>query len=68
MKLQVGGVLMDVALGSQCQCLQHVIALNADAKSAMLMGEIAHRAVVTPDMDQLLGCGILAPLAQPQKS
>lgn len=54
-KLQMGGVLMDVSLGSHCQCLQHVVAMNVDAKSAMLMGDIAHRAVVTPDMDQLLG-------------
>lgn len=46
---------MDVSLGSQCQCLQHVVAMNVEAKSAMLVGEIGHRAVVTPDVDQLLG-------------
>lgn len=55
-KLQMGQVLMDVSLGSKCQCLQHVIAMNVEAQSAMLMGEIAHRAIVTPDMNQLLGC------------
>ena len=56
-KLQMGGVLMDVSLGSQCQCLQHVVAVNVDARSAMLVGEIGHRATVTPDIDQLLGWG-----------
>ncbi len=54
-KLQMGGVLMDVSLGSQCMSAQHLMAVNVEGKSAMIVGEVAHRAVCTPDMDQLLG-------------
>ena len=54
-KLQLGGVLMDVSLGSQCMSAQHLMAVNVEGKSAMIVGEVAHRAVCTPDMDQLLG-------------
>jgi hypothetical protein len=54
-KLQMGGVLMDVSLGSKCLCAQHLMAVNVEGKSAMIVGEVAHRAVCTPDMDQLLG-------------
>ena len=53
-KMQIGDVLLDVALGSQCQCFQQVVALNLESRSAMTLGEIQHKAVCTPDMDQLL--------------
>lgn len=57
MKLQMGGVLMDVAPGSSCQAVQQCLCLNTAAQTAMKLAEIGHRVVVTPSMDQLLRSG-----------
>ncbi len=51
---------MDVSLGSMCQSVQQCVAVNLQARSAMLMSEIEQRAVVTPSMDQLLRSGLSA--------
>lgn len=53
-KLQMGGVLMDVSLGSKSQTVQHCLGIDMAGKSAKQLAHIEHRAIVTPDMGQLL--------------
>uniref|UniRef100_A0A0A9D189 DNA binding protein n=1 Tax=Arundo donax TaxID=35708 RepID=A0A0A9D189_ARUDO len=54
-KMKVGDTLYDVSAGSNCMFVQEVAAINTREKHCCTLGEISKRAVVTPDIDNLLG-------------
>eukprot|EP00877_Chromochloris_zofingiensis_P012693 jgi/Chrzof1/7678/Cz02g32190.t1 len=53
-KLQIGGVLLDVSSGMPCLVRQDVAAINHEAGHCVLLGAIEQRAVVCPDVWQLM--------------
>ncbi|CAN6278664.1 unnamed protein product [Urochloa humidicola] len=54
-KMTIGDVLFDVSAGSNCMFPQDVAVINTRAKHCCGLGEIEKRAIVTPDIDSLLG-------------
>ncbi|CAN6272817.1 unnamed protein product [Urochloa humidicola] len=54
-KMTLGDVLFDVSAGSNCMFPQDVVAINTREKHCCGLGEIEKRAIVTPDIDSLLG-------------
>ncbi|CAL4887664.1 unnamed protein product [Urochloa decumbens] len=54
-KMTLGDVLFDVSAGSNCMFPQDVAAINTREKHCCSIGEIEKRAIVTPDIDSLLG-------------
>eukprot|EP00798_Chlamydomonas_sp_ICE-L_P016352 gene16352-22552_t len=54
MKLQLGGVLMDVSVGTESSQRQDVAAINSQAGHCVLLGEVGQRLVVSPDVMQLM--------------
>ncbi|XP_062225481.1 uncharacterized protein LOC133924110 isoform X2 [Phragmites australis] len=54
-KMKIGDTLYDVSAGSNCMFVQEVAAINTRDKHCCTLGEISKRAVVTPDIDYLLG-------------
>lgn len=53
-KLQIGDVLLDVTAGVPCVTRQDVAAVNASAKMLVNLGPVTQRAVVCPDVWQLM--------------
>ncbi|QSL64823.1 hypothetical protein MERGE_002126 [Pneumocystis wakefieldiae] len=50
-----GGIEMNVSLGSNCEFLQDIVAVDyKNNKKAWLMGRIKQKFIVTPDIEQLL--------------
>ncbi|KAL6650697.1 hypothetical protein ACP70R_009622 [Stipagrostis hirtigluma subsp. patula] len=56
-KMKIGEALFDVSAGSNCMFAQEVAAINTREKHCCTMGEVSKRAVVTPDIDYMLGSG-----------
>nr|CAB3446701.1 unnamed protein product [Digitaria exilis] len=54
-KMTLGDVLFDVSAGSSCMFAQEVAAINTKEKHCCGLGELGKRAVVTPDVNSLLG-------------
>lgn len=53
-KLQMGDVLLDVAAGTPCQFRQDVAAINVNHGQFVFLGDVAQRAVCSPNIDQLI--------------
>lgn len=53
-KMQIGDVLLDVSPGVPCVTRQEVAAINASAKMLVNLGPVTQRAVVCPDVWQLM--------------
>ncbi|WIA30337.1 hypothetical protein OEZ86_000424 [Tetradesmus obliquus] len=56
-KMQIGDVLLDVTAGLPCVTRQDVAAVNTSSKHLVQLGPIAQRAVVCPDVWQLMAEG-----------
>lgn len=56
-KMKIGDALFDVSSGSNCMFAQEVAVINTREKHCCTVGEISKRAVITPDIDYLLGSG-----------
>ncbi|OEL38456.1 hypothetical protein BAE44_0000524 [Dichanthelium oligosanthes] len=54
-KMKIGDTLFDVSSGSNCKFVQEVAAINTREKHCCTVGEISKRAVITPDIDYMLG-------------
>ncbi|TVU15726.1 hypothetical protein EJB05_39264, partial [Eragrostis curvula] len=54
-KMKIGDTIYDVSAGSNCMFVQEVAAMNIREKHCCTLGEVSKRAVVTPDIDYLLG-------------
>ncbi|CAL5027801.1 unnamed protein product [Urochloa decumbens] len=54
-KMKIGDTIFDVSSGSNCKFVQEVAAMNIREKHCCAVGEINKRAVITPDVDYLLG-------------
>ncbi|KAK3150846.1 hypothetical protein QOZ80_3AG0238550 [Eleusine coracana subsp. coracana] len=54
-KMKIGDTLYNVSAGSNCMFVQEVAAMNIREKHCCTLGEVSKRAVVTPDIDYLLG-------------
>nr|CAB3484358.1 unnamed protein product [Digitaria exilis] len=54
-KMKIGDTLFDVSSGSNCKFVQEVAAMNTREKHCCTVGEISKRAVITPNIDSLLG-------------
>lgn len=54
-KMKIGDALYDVSAGSDCMFVQEVAAINTRENHCCTLGEVSKRAVVTPDIDYLLG-------------
>ncbi|KAL2606509.1 hypothetical protein GLYMA_09G230700v4 [Glycine max] len=52
-KLKLGETLLDVSPGSNCRCVQDVMAVNTAQKQCCNLGEISKRVVVVPDLDSI---------------
>ncbi|KAF6258316.1 hypothetical protein COO60DRAFT_1252076, partial [Scenedesmus sp. NREL 46B-D3] len=55
--MQIGDVLLDVTAGLPCVTRQDVAAVNTSSKHLVQLGPIAQRAVVCPDVWQLMADG-----------
>jgi DNA-directed RNA polymerase III subunit RPC4 len=53
--LKSSRLIVQVSVGSNCMFVQEVAAMNTREKHCCTLGEISKRAVVTPDIDYLLG-------------
>ncbi|ERN09518.1 hypothetical protein AMTRI_Chr09g32760 [Amborella trichopoda] len=53
-KLKIGDTLFNVSPGSKCEFAQEVAAINTRDRQYCVLGEINKRAIVTPDIDDLL--------------
>eukprot|EP00775_Hariotina_reticulata_P010942 gene10942-11096_t len=53
-KLQIGDILLDVTAGLPCVARQDVVALNSHGKALVQLGPVSQRAVVCPDVWQLM--------------
>ncbi|KAL6874390.1 hypothetical protein ACP4OV_013410 [Aristida adscensionis] len=54
-KMKIGDALFDVSAGSNCMFVQEVAAINSREKHCCTLGEVSKRAIVTPDINYLLG-------------
>ncbi|PAN06190.1 hypothetical protein PAHAL_1G245200 [Panicum hallii] len=54
-KMTLGDVLFDVSAGSNCIFPQEVVAINTREKHCCGIGDIGKRAIITPDINSLLG-------------
>nr|TKW04056.1 hypothetical protein SEVIR_7G084701v2 [Setaria viridis] len=54
-KMKVGDTLFDVSSGSNCKFVQEVAAMDTREKHCCAVGEMNKHAVITPDIDYLLG-------------
>ncbi|KAL3000408.1 hypothetical protein AAZX31_09G210900 [Glycine max] len=52
-KLKLGETLLDVSPGSNCRCVQDVMAVNTAQKQCCNLGEISKRVVVVPNLDSI---------------
>lgn len=55
-KLEIGGVTFDVSKGCDMKCHQEVCCVAPDQNVCMFMGPVPSRAVVTPDLNSVIGC------------
>ncbi|KAL6752498.1 RNA polymerase III RPC4-domain-containing protein [Haematococcus lacustris] len=53
-KLQMGGVVMDVSPGLLCQHRQDAVAISCSSGDCVLLGQVARRMVISPDIWQLM--------------
>jgi len=53
-KLQIGDILFDVTAGLPCVARQDAVALNSHGKALVQLGPVTQRAVVCPDVWQLM--------------
>lgn len=53
-KMKIGDILFDVSIGTKSTCLQHVAHISTKDKTAMILGTIKQRTVVTPNIEDLL--------------
>lgn len=53
-KMQIGEVLFDVTPGIPCRSRQEVAVVDVASKECTMVGHVAQRVVVTPDVDVLL--------------
>ncbi|ONM17960.1 DNA-directed RNA polymerase III subunit RPC4 [Zea mays] len=54
-KMKIGDTLFDVSFGSNCMFSQEVAAINIREKHCCTVGEISKRAIITPDINYMLG-------------
>ncbi|CAK9144170.1 unnamed protein product [Ilex paraguariensis] len=54
-KMKLGDTLYDVSTGLDCAFAQDVVAINTEEKHCCIVGELNKRAIITPDVDSILG-------------
>ncbi|KAG1673025.1 hypothetical protein FOA52_005955 [Chlamydomonas sp. UWO 241] len=64
-KLRLGDVLMDVSPGLPCRHRIDVAAINCGVASAVLLGDVAKRMVVSPDIWHLMASPDVEPASAP---
>ncbi|KAI8851232.1 RNA polymerase III RPC4-domain-containing protein [Chytridium lagenaria] len=52
--LQIGSLLMDVAVGPRSSCIQEVVSVDMDHKSIYTIGTASHSLICTPDIENLI--------------
>ena len=62
-KLQLGDVLLDVRPGSAVSAHQELAAVNTQSGNIVFLAPVTHRAVCSPDISQLLACGLRSDLS-----
>ncbi|XAR67107.1 hypothetical protein NMG60_11013543 [Bertholletia excelsa] len=54
-KLKLGDTTYEVSAGSDCTFAEDVFAINTEEKTCCIVGELGKRAIITPDIDSVLG-------------
>ncbi|KAM0909514.1 hypothetical protein ACQ4PT_014779 [Festuca glaucescens] len=54
-KMRLGDALFDVSAGMNCAFAQAAVAINTNKKHCCSLGEVNRRAIVTPDIEYLVG-------------